>query len=116
MTRRKDGVTCTAKSKSTGKRCGNPPIPGGTVCRIHGGNTPVVRAAGARRVFEALIAPALMQYRNIIEDPNTPAHVRLQAIRDLFDRTGHKPPTEISIITDAQVEAEIARREAEMEP
>ena len=115
MVRRKDGVTCTANAKSHPGKCGNPPIPGGNVCRIHGGNTPVVRAAGARRVFEALVAPALMQYRNIIEDPTTPAAVRLAALRDLFDRTGYKTPTQIEFLTDAMVEAEIARREAELD-
>lgn len=43
---------CTAKAKSTGQRCGKPAIPGGTVCRIHGGATPVIKAAGQRRLAE----------------------------------------------------------------
>ncbi len=114
MTRRKDGVTCTTTARSTGKRCGNPPIPGGTVCRIHGGNVPVIRAAGARRVFEALVAPALVQYRNLIEDPDTPAAVRASVLRDLFDRTGYKPPTQIEVLTDAMIEADIERLEQEL--
>ena len=113
--KRKDGVTCTAMTKSTGKRCENPPKPGGKVCWKHGGNAPQVRAASARRVFEALVAPALIQYRNIIEDPTTPAAVRLAAVKDLFDRTGHKMPVQIEVMTDAMVEAEIARREAELD-
>ena len=112
---RKDGARCTAKAKSTGDRCKQPPIPGGTVCRTHGGSAPRVRAAGARRVFEALVAPAQLQYRNIIEDPSTPPAVRLAALRDLFDRTGYKTPTQIEVLTDAMVEAEIARREAELD-
>lgn len=114
---RKDGKRCTAKSKTTGERCKNPPIPGGTVCRYHGGAAPQVVAASARRVFEALVAPALIQYRDIIENPATPPHVRLAALRDLFDRTGYKPPTVIEgNVTMALVEAEIARLEAELEP
>ena len=92
---RKDGLRCKAKSKTTGERCKNPPIPGGTVCHWHGGAAPQVRAASARRVFEALIGPALMEYRNIIEDPKTPPAVKLAAVKDLFDRTGYKQPTEI---------------------
>ena len=111
---RKDGKRCTAKSKSTGGRCKNPPIPGGTVCYVHGGAAPQVKAVAARRVFEALVGPALMQYRKIIEDPDVPHHVRLAALRDLFDRTGHKPPTKIEVLTDEMIEAEIARREAEL--
>jgi len=63
-----------------------------------------------------LVAPALMQYRRMIEDPATPEHVRARLLVDLFDRTGHKAPTQIEMYTDAGVEAEIARREAELEP
>jgi len=41
---------CTATAKQTGQRCGNRPIPGGTVCRFHGGATPVIKAAAERRL------------------------------------------------------------------
>ena len=41
--------------------------------------------------------------------------VRLAAVKDLFDRTGHKMPVQIEVMTDAMVEAEIARREAELD-
>lgn len=44
---------CTSKAKQTGDRCRRPPVPGGTVCHIHGGGSPKVRAAAARRVAEA---------------------------------------------------------------
>ena len=33
---------CTAHSKQTGAQCKNPAIPGGTVCRFHGGAAPQV--------------------------------------------------------------------------
>ena len=114
MTRRKDGITCTATAKSTGERCGNPPIPGANVCKIHGGAAPQVQAASARRVLELLVGPALVKYRTLIEDADTPPHVRLAAIRDLFDRTGYKPITQIGFLTEAQIEAEIARYEADL--
>lgn len=40
---------CVGKAKSTGKRCSNAPIPGGTVCRVHGGAAPqVIRKAQER--------------------------------------------------------------------
>lgn len=41
---------CTAKAKTTGNRCRRRPIPGGTVCPMHGGNAPAVRAKGLERL------------------------------------------------------------------
>lgn len=41
---------CTATSKATGQPCGNLAIPGGTVCRFHGGSSKKVKAAAARRL------------------------------------------------------------------
>lgn len=46
---------CNAKSKQTGRRCGNPTIPGGTVCRYHGVNAGVI-AAAAKRIAEEEVA------------------------------------------------------------
>lgn len=51
--RGKPRVTCTARAKSTGERCGRAPIPGGTVCKFHGGGTAAARAAGRRRLEES---------------------------------------------------------------
>ena len=113
MSRRNDGLTCTAKAKSTQKRCGNPPIRGGTVCKFHGGGAPQVKAVAARAVFEALVGPALMQYRRIIEAPDVDDRVKLAALRDLFDRTGYKPPVQVEFISDAAIEADIKRIEDE---
>jgi hypothetical protein len=44
---------CSARAKSTDSRCRLPAIPGGGVCRIHGGNARQVREAAARRVAES---------------------------------------------------------------
>jgi hypothetical protein len=44
---------CVATSKHNGNPCKNPPIEGGTVCRMHGGGAPQVKAAAARRLGEA---------------------------------------------------------------
>lgn len=43
---------CAATSKQTGQRCKNAPIPGGTVCRFHGGGTKQAKAAAAARLTE----------------------------------------------------------------
>lgn len=40
---------CTARAKTTGKPCGNPPMNGGTVCRMHGGRAPQVKAKAKQR-------------------------------------------------------------------
>ena len=44
---------CTAKSKQSGQRCKRPAIKGGTVCFVHGGGSPIVKAKIARDRLEA---------------------------------------------------------------
>lgn len=41
---------CTAHNRR-GTQCGRAPIPGGTVCRHHGGGAPAVKAAAERRLL-----------------------------------------------------------------
>lgn len=48
-------LRCTAHSSRTGDRCKAVVIPGGTVCRTHGGSTPQVRRAAQRRIAKAEI-------------------------------------------------------------
>jgi len=90
---------CCAKSKSTGKRCGNPIVAGRRVCRIHGGlgGAPVKHgryAKGLGRFREAyaesIADPGLMDLRETLalldvvvkrnaerlEDSDTPAFRR----------------------------------------
>lgn len=112
---RKDGVQCTAKSKTTGNQCKNAPIKGGTVCRIHGGGAPQVKAVAARRILEALVGPALVELRRLVRDPTVNDTVKLGAVRDILDRTGYKPPVQVEgYLTIDMVEQEIARLEAEL--
>lgn len=115
MSRRNDGRTCTATARSTGNRCGQSPIPGGLVCRYHGGAAPQVQAAGARRILEAFVEPALEELGRILEHKDTPPHVRLAAVRDILDRCGFKPVTQIETLpSEAQVESWIAEMEGQM--
>lgn len=44
---------CGARSKQTGEPCRVPAIPGGTVCRFHGGKSPQVQAAALARIRSA---------------------------------------------------------------
>jgi len=46
------GSRCAARSKRSGEGCKRAPIPGGTVCTMHGGAAPQVRAAAVRRLQE----------------------------------------------------------------
>lgn len=45
---------CKATAR-TGAQCSNPPIRGATVCRMHGGSSPAVKAAAARRLEVAAV-------------------------------------------------------------
>lgn len=108
-----DPTRCVANNRQ-GKRCGKSPEKGGRVCRMHGGAAPQTQQANARRILEALITPALIEYRRILESPNVSDAVKMQAIRDLLDRTGYKAATTVEVITQDAVEREIARLEAEL--
>lgn len=45
------GPKCTGWAKTENRRCINPPMKGGKVCRKHGGAAPQVRAAAQRRLL-----------------------------------------------------------------
>ena len=111
---RKDGIQCTAKAKTTGERCKNSPIMGGTVCKFHGGGAPQVQAVAATRVLEALVGPALVELRALLRNPKTPPNVRMAAVKDILDRNGYRPVQTVGFLTEAQIEDEITRREAEL--
>ena len=96
---------CTARSKQTGHRCRQPAIPGGNVCRYHGGAAPQVQQA-ARLRLAALVDPALNQLAKLLQDGEHPS-VALSAVKDVLDRNGLKAPERI----DATVEAQVIRPE-----
>ncbi len=93
-------MQCTANSKSGKSRCRNGSIPGGNVCRYHGGGAPQVKAKAELRVkeaLEAMLPKGLSRYDSLIASEQD--SVALNAVRDLLDRTGHKP-TERQEITN----------------
>lgn len=60
MTRNlKDESRCTATSKTTGKRCGNPRLKGAKTCRFHGSATQRSKAKAARVVAEEQASKAV---------------------------------------------------------
>jgi hypothetical protein len=94
-----DPRRCTAHSSQTGKRCKNASIPGGRVCRCHGGAAPHVQKKAAERLL-ALEHPALDVFQRVLEaDEAHPEH-RALAIRvaaSVLDRTGHKQPEKLEL-------------------
>lgn len=63
-------MQCSAKSKRTGKPCGSHAIRGTTVCRMHGGSSPQVRAVAARRLAEEDALAQLAQMEIVpVADP-----------------------------------------------
>lgn len=78
---------CTAKSKTTGKRCRQHPKPGFTVCHYHGGGTPVGIATpqfknGAQSRHHPLPARMRETYEAGLKDQNL---VELRADLALLD-------------------------------
>lgn len=79
---------CKATNRQ-GKGCGNRPIPGGTVCRMHGGAAPQVKAKAMERLM-ALQNPAIDRLTKLIAQEEFPT-VAYAASRDVLDRTMGKP-------------------------
>lgn len=86
-------LTCTATARS-GQGCRQPAIPGGTVCRFHGGSAPQVREAARRRLL-ALVPGALATLEDMLTADSEA--VRVRAAIDLLDRAGLKPATELAV-------------------
>jgi hypothetical protein len=80
------GVTCRAKAKSTGKRCKLTAIPGGTVCRRHGGGAPQVRQAAARRLALSAAYVAAADLGLPVRDPTDGERAAARGYRQLRER------------------------------
>lgn len=87
-------VTCTATSRK-GKRCARTPIPGGTVCRYHGGAAPQVQAKALERLM-AYQDRALDRLFGLVEQEQYPS-TAYQAVRDVLDRTMGKPAESVRV-------------------
>lgn len=75
--------TCTA-TNNRGSRCKRSAIPGGWVCRYHGGNAPQVRAKAAERLA-ALETPAIAYLAWLVKQRTYPS-AGLGAAKDILDR------------------------------
>lgn len=86
-------IQCTAKAKTTGKRCGRYAIPGGTVCVNHGGKSPQVKDAAVRRLHTRQVqadAAAVLAHYGVapLEDPLTELGKLASESRALLDALG----------------------------
>ncbi len=88
-------VCCTAKSKQSGQQCRRRPIPGGTVCVIHGGGAPQVQASAQER-FRALLPKAFLTLETLVDRTEFPT-VQMAAVREVFDRTEGKPAQAVAL-------------------
>lgn len=87
---------CTATANRTGKRCGAPAIKGGTVCRMHGGSLPQVKAKAKERLL-ALVDPALAALHEVLTNPKADDSTKVRAALGILDRTGHGPGAKLEI-------------------
>lgn len=69
---------CTAKSKQSGERCKRYPVPGGTVCVIHGGRTPGARKTAAANLAKAEASLAVARFGGSLD--MHPAEALLQLV------------------------------------
>lgn len=74
---------CTATSKTSQLPCKQPAIPGGTVCRFHGGSAPQVKHAAAIRLA-ALVQPAIGRLAKSINSKSE--GIAFRATQDVLDR------------------------------
>src|SRR4051812_24468001 len=95
---------CSAKSKQSGKRCKQYAIPGGKVCRFHGGAAPQVKRKAAERLEATKERVLLEMCRIAYVDPRTlfDAKGRLRSIAQL-DEMGARALAGITFDDDGGV-------------
>ena len=93
-------VTCTATNRQ-GKRCGKPPILGGTVCRMHGGAAPQVKAAALERL--KLMQPKALDTLDRLLGREEFPTVQLAAVKDVLDRTEGKAMERVEQHVDGDI-------------
>jgi len=109
-----DGNTdqCTATAKSTGNRCRQPAVPGGSVCRYHGGNAKQVQEKAQERLdrmADTTTATIQDQIRDLEAEYERAeaADAKLAIMSEMrrlwkiiLDRTGHGPTETTEVAGD----------------
>jgi hypothetical protein len=89
---------CVAHKSTTGEACRKAAVKGAVVCRSHGGAAAQVRAKAQERLV--LAADSAIEFiRKIMDDPQEPTPIRLQAARDLADRNSLTGKHQIELTT-----------------
>lgn len=78
---------CRATNRQ-GNPCGNSAIPGGAVCRRHGGSAPQVRDKARIRLI-AMIEPALNVLSDVMGDEKAAHADKIRAANSVLDRAGY---------------------------
>jgi hypothetical protein len=98
---------CVATNRA-GTRCKLAPIPGGTVCVLHGGRAPQTRAAAERALLYGRDLAIDQLISTLEARPPCPACGRSDADRDpvviraaqiVLDRTGHHPTLDVRTVS-----------------
>ena len=87
-------MRCKAHNRK-GMQCRRTPIPGGVVCRYHGGAAPQVKAAALERLM-AYQDRAINRLFGLVEQQAYPS-TAYQAVRDVLDRTMGKPAESVAV-------------------
>lgn len=92
---------CTATNRQ-GKRCGKWPIPGGSVCRMHGGAAPQVMLKAQDRL-NAMEIPALIRLDELMHQKEFPS-VAIAAVKDALDRIRGKAHESLAVSHSGKVD------------
>ena len=112
-----DARRCTATNKSGG-RCGQRAIPGGHVCKFHGGAAPQVKRKAQLRLAE-LVDPAIAQLARMLTQADKDSD-KLRAAENILDRAGYGRSATVEVDDKrefilAQIGAIQARREEDIQ-
>lgn len=95
-------VKCSAHSKRTSKQCGQWAIPGGTVCKWHGGAAPQVIAAAEKRLLD--LRPSAITYLDYLLTQRDFPSAGLGAAKDVLDRTDGKATERVEMDVTGHVD------------
>ncbi|MEW1834529.1 hypothetical protein [Microbacterium sp. NPDC079995] len=111
-------VRCSATAKHSGTRCKKAAIPGGTVCRLHGGAAKQVQRS-ARERFNDLVDPMINIAHKLVEEAEAgtlSASDRLGLMKFIADRTGFVPGKAVNIEGPARWEGTMTHIIKELPP
>lgn len=92
---------CTATNRQ-GNRCGRYPIPGGTVCRNHGGAAPQVQKKAAERL--AALLPRAVERLGLLMERDEYPSVQFQASKAVIEFAEGKATERVEQQVDATLE------------